>query len=139
MPADDEEPARAAAMRWKPDLVFVGFVAIRDPLRDDVKEAVAECRQAGIEVKMITGDNVETARAIAYEIGLIDRRDAPIDTPDAVVLTSPTFNELLPDRGAAKAASCRRDLRDRLARAARPLDKYQDGRAVAGAAARWWR
>ncbi len=62
-------------------LVYAGFVAIRDPLRDDVKDAVAECRQAGIEVKMITGDNVETARAIACEVGLIDRRDAPIDTP----------------------------------------------------------
>ena len=72
-----------AATRWRADLVFVGFVAIRDPLRDDVKDAVAECRRAGIEVKMITGDNVETARAIGYDIGLIDRRDAPIDTPDA--------------------------------------------------------
>ncbi len=42
---------------------------------------------------MITGDNVETARAIAADIGLVDRRDAAIDTPDAVVLTSPKFNE----------------------------------------------
>src|SRR5205085_2155099 len=64
------------------------------PLRADVKAAVAECRRAGIEVKMITGDNVRTARAIAYEIGLVERRDAPIDTPDAQVLTSPRFNEL---------------------------------------------
>ena len=62
-------------------LVFAGFVAIRDPLREDVKDAVAQCRKAGIEVKMITGDNVETARAIAYEIGLIDRRDAPSMKP----------------------------------------------------------
>ena len=77
-----------AATRWKPNLVYVGFVAIRDPLRDDVKDAIAECRDAGIEVKMITGDNVETARAIGYEIGLIDRRDEPIDTPGAPMLTT---------------------------------------------------
>ena len=88
-PADDDGlHARRDAL--ESGLVFAGFVAIRDPLRDDVKDAVAQCRQAGIEVKMITGDNVETARAIGYEIGLIDRRDAAIDTPDAAVLTSPT-------------------------------------------------
>src|SRR5262249_8715817 len=52
-------------------LVFAGFVAIRDPLREDVKDAVRQCRGAGIEVKMITGDNIETARAIASEIGLL--------------------------------------------------------------------
>jgi Ca2+-transporting ATPase len=90
--SDEELHARREAL--ESDLVFAGYIAIRDPLREDVKDAVHRCRQAGIEVKMITGDNVETARAIAYEIALIDRRDAPIDTPDAVVLTSPKFNEL---------------------------------------------
>ncbi|MHB1424203.1 MAG: cation-translocating P-type ATPase [Gemmataceae bacterium] len=90
----DEDALHARRDMLESGLVFVGFVAIRDPLRDDVKDAVEQCRRAGIEVKMITGDNVETARAIAYDIGLIDRRDAPIDEPDAVVLTSPKFNEL---------------------------------------------
>jgi Ca2+-transporting ATPase len=100
-------------------LVFVGFVAIRDPLREDVKEAVDECRRAGIEVKMITGDNVETARAIGHEIGLVGSRDAAMDTPDAVILTSAKFNELTDD-----------ELRERLpalkvVARARPLDKYR--------------
>src|SRR5437763_10420053 len=76
------------------DLVFAGFVAIRDPLRHDVKEAVDQCRRAGIEVKMITGDNVETARAIAFDIGLIPSRDTPINQDGAAVLTSPAFNEM---------------------------------------------
>src|SRR5579864_1569763 len=62
-------------------LVFVGLVAIRDPLRDDVPEAVQQCRDAGIDVKMITGDNPSTARAVAGEIGLLD-------IAEPVVLTS---------------------------------------------------
>jgi Ca2+-transporting ATPase len=93
-------------------LVYAGFVAIRDPLRGDVKEAVGRCRQAGIEVKMITGDNVDTARAIGAEIGLLDR-------PDALVMTSSEFNALDDS-----------ELKDRLPRLrilarARPLDKFR--------------
>jgi P-type Ca2+ transporter type 2C len=119
-------------------LVFDGFVAIRDPLREDVKEAVAECRQAGIEVKMITGDNVETARAIARDIALVERGDAPIDTPDAVVLTSPKFNELfaerkdlrqrgeLPPEKAERRDALTRQLTGlRVLARARPLDKFK--------------
>ena len=115
------------------NLVFAGFVAIRDPLRPDVKDAVAECRAAGIEVKMITGDNVETARAIAFDVGLIERRDAPIDTADAVVMTSPTFNErfkqmkTLKEKGdTAGAEAVRQRLTSfRVLARAQPLDKYK--------------
>src|SRR5262249_9051853 len=90
----DEESLHARAEELAKGLVFTGLVAIHDPLREDVKEAVGRCRAAGIEVKMITGDNVETARAIACEIGLVERRDAPFDTDDAPIYTSPKFNEL---------------------------------------------
>jgi Ca2+-transporting ATPase len=134
----DEDALHARRDALESGLVFVGFLAIRDPLRDDVKDAVDQCRRAGIEVKMITGDNVETARAIAYDIGLIERRDAAIDTPDAVVLTSPHFNELharlteLKKRGELSGDDNRR--REELTRQltglrvlarARPLDKYK--------------
>jgi Ca2+-transporting ATPase len=53
------------------DLVLLGLVGISDPIRDDVKEAVAVAHSAGIDVKMVTGDNIKTATAIAKEIGLI--------------------------------------------------------------------
>lgn len=93
-------------------LVFVGFVAIRDPLREDVKQAVAECRAAGIEVKMITGDNIETARAIGREVGLLD-------SPGSLAMTSDEFESLPDDELKAKLPHLRI-----LARA-RPLDKYR--------------
>ncbi len=135
---DEEDALHARRDALESDLVFVGFLAIRDPLRDDVKEAVDQCRRAGIEVKMITGDNVETARAIAYDIGLIDHRDAAIDAPEAVVLTSPKFNERhaqlteLKKRGHLSESDARQ--REELMRQltglrvlarARPLDKYK--------------
>src|SRR5262249_32310763 len=100
--ASDEEALHQMKEQLESNLVFAGFVAIRDPLRDDVKEAIDESRRAGIEVKMITGDNVETARAIAFDIGLIDRRDAAIDTDAAVILTHDRFEVLYNQYEAAK-------------------------------------
>ena len=47
------------------------LVGIADPLREDVIDAVATCQRAGIFVRMVTGDNLETARAIAREAGIL--------------------------------------------------------------------
>ncbi|MCS7134313.1 MAG: cation-transporting P-type ATPase [Candidatus Pacearchaeota archaeon] len=52
------------------DLIFLGIVAIEDPPREEVKEAIRLCKEAGIKVKMLTGDNKDTALAVAKEIGL---------------------------------------------------------------------
>jgi len=52
------------------ELVFLGMVGMEDPPREEVKEAVRLCYVAGIKVKMITGDNKETAMAIAKQINL---------------------------------------------------------------------
>ena len=53
------------------DLIIVGFVGIRDDVREEAKEAISEVQKAGIQVVMITGDRKETAVAIAKESGLI--------------------------------------------------------------------
>jgi Ca2+-transporting ATPase len=93
-------------------LIFAGFCAIRDPLRDDVPEAVRKCRQAGIEVKMVTGDNIETAKAIGKQIGLLDR-------PDAVVLTGPEFKAKTDEELLAVLPKMT------ILSRAQPLDKYR--------------
>ena len=53
-------------------MLFDGFVAITDPLREEVHEAVERCRSAGIELKMLTGDNIITATAIANQLHILD-------------------------------------------------------------------
>ncbi len=52
------------------DLIFLGLLAMKDPLRPEATEAVRLCRKAGIRISMITGDHKETAIAIARELGL---------------------------------------------------------------------
>lgn len=52
-------------------LIFNGFVAIKDPLRPDVFKAIETARNAGVETKMLTGDNINTARAIGDELGML--------------------------------------------------------------------
>ncbi|HZH48676.1 MAG TPA: HAD family hydrolase, partial [Nitrospira sp.] len=56
------------------DLTFLGLVAMMDPPRREVPEAVARCRRAGVRVVMITGDHPLTALAIARKIGLVPDR-----------------------------------------------------------------
>lgn len=52
------------------DLTFIGFVSISDPVRGDVPQAISECLQAGIDVKVVTGDTALTAGEIGRQIGL---------------------------------------------------------------------
>jgi potassium/sodium efflux P-type ATPase len=57
------------------DLMFLGIVGFIDPPRDDAIAAIAECRSAGIAVKMITGDHAATAAAIARQLGMAEAPD----------------------------------------------------------------
>lgn len=60
------------------DLIFVGLVGMIDPIRPEVKDAVAECRSAGIRPIMITGDQLDTAVAIGKDLGIIESADDAI-------------------------------------------------------------
>lgn len=72
------------------DLVIIGLVAIRDDVRPEARDAIAEVRNAGIQVVMITGDRLETAVAIARDAGLLK------DDSDRA-LTSAQLNEMSDD------------------------------------------
>ena len=60
------------------DLCFVGLTGMIDPVRPEVKDAIVECRSAGIRPIMITGDHVDTAIAIAKELGILDENTRAI-------------------------------------------------------------
>ncbi|GGU50349.1 cation-translocating P-type ATPase [Lentzea flava] len=67
-------PARPDDDTWQRaerDLELLGLVGLQDPPRDDVAEAIASCRSAGIRIAMITGDHPATAQAIAEQVGLL--------------------------------------------------------------------
>lgn len=68
--AGDEDAVLRDPMAGVTDLVFLGLVGIIDPLRPEAIEAVRVARGAGIDVRMITGDHLVTARAIGQELGL---------------------------------------------------------------------
>lgn len=68
------------------DLILLGIVGIEDPLRPGVREAVADCHKAGVTVKMVTGDNVLTARSIALQCGIY--------TPGGIIMEGPHFRQL---------------------------------------------
>ncbi|TKY72778.1 Calcium-transporting ATPase 8 [Spatholobus suberectus] len=53
------------------DLILLAIVGLKDPCREGVKDAVQLCQKAGVKVKMVTGDNVKTAKAIAVECGIL--------------------------------------------------------------------
>ena len=69
--AGESEGCKAAVEKGSAEnFVYDGFCALFDPVRPEVKNAVSECKAAGIEIKMLTGDNVTTALAVARELGI---------------------------------------------------------------------
>eukprot|EP01043_Picozoa_sp_COSAG02_P084777 COSAG02_NODE_22548_length_748_cov_1.582435_1_plen_249_part_11 len=76
MPAPDDLPNKLQNIEdyinIETGMVFCGVAGIKDPARPEVRPAIAECVDAGVRVIMITGDNKETAEAIARDVGIFD-------------------------------------------------------------------
>ena len=77
------------------DLVFDGFVVISDPLSPDVYDAIRRCREAGIEVKMLTGDNIRTARAIANELHMLEDGHIAVEAADIEAMSDDELSDAL--------------------------------------------
>jgi Ca2+-transporting ATPase len=79
-------------------MTWIGTVGIQDPVRKGVPAALEDCRRASVSVKMVTGDNIETARAIAKECGLLTSdNDIVMEGADFRRLSDEQRANLLPD------------------------------------------
>ncbi len=77
------------------DLIFIGLTGMIDPVRPEVKLAIAQCKEAGIRAIMITGDHKDTAIAIAKELGIITHSSQAITGAELDKLDDEQFNAAL--------------------------------------------
>lgn len=77
------------------DMIFSGFVGIEDPLREDVADAIIKCKDAGIDVKMLTGDNITTATAIANQLGIIKSDSLVLEISDIEKMSDTELSDKL--------------------------------------------
>jgi len=97
-----------------PPLTLLGLVGFIDPLRPEAKDAVKECRQAGVEVAMVTGDHPATALAIARELGIARSEEEVVSGSDLEVIRL-AGSEAFADKVAASRVFAR----------VSPLQKFQ--------------
>ncbi|KAJ6877081.1 hypothetical protein NC651_029955 [Populus alba x Populus x berolinensis] len=93
-----EENSQASAKLEENGMTFMGLVGLKDPCRIGVKTAVESCKNAGVDVKMITGDNIHTARAIAIECGILN----PEQDMNGAVVEGVEFRNYSPEERMAK-------------------------------------
>ena len=74
----DTLPSKIDSQNIENNLIFVGLIGMIDPPREGVKEAVQVCKNSGIKTVMITGDHLETAKAIAKDLGILEQKDMAI-------------------------------------------------------------
>ncbi len=77
------------------DLVFTGFITLKDPLRKEVKEAIKICRQAGIRPIIVTGDHKLTAKAVAMELNFDTKEENILEGKELDKLTDKQFDKIL--------------------------------------------
>lgn len=95
------EPNSSSEESLFSQMTMLGLVGIMDPLRPGVKKAVADCQHAGVVVRMVTGDNLLTAQAIAKDCGIIEsnanEQQLVMEGPEFRKLSNDKIKELLPN------------------------------------------
>ncbi len=91
----DAEPAAYDSASLEYDMIFIGLTGMIDPVRPEVKDAIAECRTAGITPIMITGDHINTAKAIARELGILESDDQAMMGVDIDKYTDEEFEKIV--------------------------------------------
>ncbi|CAO3573393.1 unnamed protein product [Mortierella alpina] len=91
--ADGEVPFSAVA---ESGMTFIGVVGIEDPLRDGVPDAVLACQRAGVFVRMVTGDNILTAKSIATQCGIYTQGGIIMEGPKFRALSGEEMDAVIP-------------------------------------------
>jgi len=93
-----QSPDLLNTLQIEKDLIILGVVGIKDPLRPEIVSAVQRCKEASVTVRMVTGDVKETAVAIAKNARILDEDYIPGSNPYEV-LTGKEFRELVNKQG----------------------------------------
>ncbi|MEK6962783.1 MAG: calcium-translocating P-type ATPase, SERCA-type [Nanoarchaeota archaeon] len=105
LPSKGLDLKRSDVKKIEGDLVFLGLVGMLDPPREEVKEAVLECKKAGIRVFVITGDHGITAKAIAMELGIADESTRIVTGQELARLKESDLKEILKKKAIFARAS----------------------------------
>ena len=88
-------PAVYESAELEYDMIFIGLTGMIDPVRPEVKDAIVECRSAGITPIMITGDHINTAKAIARELGILSDDSQAMMGADIDKYTDEEFEKIV--------------------------------------------
>ena len=89
----DALPADVSPEAIETELIFVGLTGMIDPIRPEVKDAISLCKDAGIRAVMITGDHIDTAIAIAMQLGIITDKSQAITGAEMAEIPDEEFEE----------------------------------------------
>ena len=96
IPTERDDPKLAQFDSVFRGMTFLSMVGIKDPLRDGVVEAVSTCQKAGVVVRMVTGDNLLTAKAIASDCGIYTSGGIVMEGPQFRRLNRDSMNKVIP-------------------------------------------